>query len=196
MRKVFLLWHTLMIMAIAHGQVTIPVYPDSLFPAFYHQRESLFDILPTSHQDIIFLGNSITNGAEWTELFRNPLCKNRGISGDVTAGVLNRIDPIAAGHPAKVFLLIGINDLARNISTDSILNNIYLIADILRSRSRRQNCMFKVYCRSTIISICLITMSIRRIVLKQSMINWHKMLGSIFIVTYLYMMLFVMGMEG
>lgn len=32
---------------------------------FYEQRASLFEVLPTDPQDIIFLGNSITNGCEW-----------------------------------------------------------------------------------------------------------------------------------
>lgn len=35
---------------------------------FYYQRATLFEVLPTSKSDIIFLGNSITNGGEWAEL--------------------------------------------------------------------------------------------------------------------------------
>ena len=35
---------------------------------FYDQRATLFEVLPTSKKDIIFLGNSITNGGEWAEL--------------------------------------------------------------------------------------------------------------------------------
>ena len=56
------------------------------FGTYYDQRELLFESLPTSQSDIIFLGNSITDGGEWAELFQNPDCKNRGISADITAG--------------------------------------------------------------------------------------------------------------
>ncbi|HVZ25875.1 MAG TPA: GDSL-type esterase/lipase family protein, partial [Sediminibacterium sp.] len=114
-----------------YGQEGIPSYPDSLFSTYYLQRVSHFKTLPQSRRDIVFLGNSITDGAEWAELFGNPAIKNRGISGDITAGVLHRLRDIIAGHPAKIFLLIGINDLARNIPPDTVVHNIRLIADIL-----------------------------------------------------------------
>ncbi len=35
------------------------------------QRVSLFDLLPISGEDIIFIGNSITNDCEWAEIFNN-----------------------------------------------------------------------------------------------------------------------------
>ena len=108
---------------------------NSKFGTFYDQRKSLFEILPESKNEIIFLGNSITNFAEWSELFSNPNIKNRGISGDVTAGVLNRLDQITRSKPAKVFLLIGINDLAHNVSKDSAYRNICQIANNIRTAS-------------------------------------------------------------
>ena len=49
---------------------------------YNYQRRTLFEILPTATSDIIFLGNSITDGCEWSELFGNPNMKNRGISAD------------------------------------------------------------------------------------------------------------------
>ena len=64
---------------------------------FYYQRATLFEVLPTSKSDIIFLGNSITNGGEWAELLGNPHAKNRGISGDTTQGVLDRLRELGAG---------------------------------------------------------------------------------------------------
>lgn len=109
---------------------------DSLFSTYYRQKVSLFRSLPTHNNSIIFLGNSITDGGEWAELFNNDArIINRGISGDITAGVLNRLDEVVQRRPAKVFLLIGTNDLARGISTDSILKNIYLIAGIIHQQS-------------------------------------------------------------
>ena len=91
---------------------------------FYYQRSTLFEKLPIDSDDIVFLGNSITNGCEWHELFNNPNIKNRGISSDVSMGVYDRLDPIIKGKPAKIFLMIGINDIAHHLSTDSIVKNI------------------------------------------------------------------------
>lgn len=107
----------------------------NIYSTFYYQRASLFEALPTSPEDIIFLGNSITNGCEWAELFENPHIKNRGISGDITRGVYDRLAPILNGRPAKIFLLIGINDLARGTAPDSILANIRQIVTKIRTES-------------------------------------------------------------
>jgi lysophospholipase L1-like esterase len=117
------------------AQVTLPVYPDSIFSTYYRQRVTHFKTLPHSKDDIIFLGNSITDGAEWSELFGDDKIKNRGISGDITAGVIHRLDDILKGKPSKIFLLIGVNDLAGNISPDSIVKNILTIAAYAQQQS-------------------------------------------------------------
>ena len=59
------------------AQANLPVYPDSLFSTYYQQRVTHFKTLPKTTGDIIFLGNSITNGAEWSELFEDDHIKNR-----------------------------------------------------------------------------------------------------------------------
>ncbi len=91
--------------------------------SYYQQKVSLFQLLPQSTEDIIFLGNSITDIGEWTELWQNLDIKNRGISSDITAGVLARLDHIIQGQPSKLFIMIGINDIARNIPAEIITYN-------------------------------------------------------------------------
>ncbi|MCU4174211.1 GDSL-type esterase/lipase family protein [Carboxylicivirga sp. N1Y90] len=98
------------------------------FSTYYHQRKSLFEELPNTKNEIIFLGNSITDGGEWIELLNNKKVRNRGISGDVTDGVLYRLDEVTESKPKKVFLLIGVNDLARGTSSDTIVSKIKQIA--------------------------------------------------------------------
>lgn len=102
---------------------------------YYEQRRTLFEHLPNTKKEIIFLGNSITDGCEWAELFQNKRIKNRGISGDVTEGVLFRLNEVSESKPEKVFLLIGINDLARGISKDTVFNNICRIAKRIKTNS-------------------------------------------------------------
>jgi lysophospholipase L1-like esterase len=77
----------------------------------YEQKSDFFRHHKIEPGDIVFLGDSITDGACWDELFPNLPVKNRGINADTTKGVLNRLDPIISGHPAAIFILIGTNDL-------------------------------------------------------------------------------------
>lgn len=118
--KLFLVSFFLMIALLSSAQT-------NTYSAYYYQRVSLFEELPITSDDIVFLGNSITDGGEWHELLADPLVKNRGISGDITSGLLDRLDPILEGAPAKLFLLIGINDLSRGVPVDSIILRIGLI---------------------------------------------------------------------
>lgn len=117
------------------AQVKLPVFADSTFPTYYQQRLSFFNAMPQTKKEIIFLGNSITDGAEWTELFNDLTIKNRGISGDVVAGVLHRLPQVVNQKPQKIFLLIGTNDLARGISKDSLLKSLLLLADYLKQET-------------------------------------------------------------
>lgn len=116
------------------------------YSTFYYQRATLFEELPVSSKDIIFLGNSITNGGEWCELFDNKHVKNRGISGDICMGVYNRLDAILKGKPAKIFLLIGINDVSRGTSADTIVSGIGRIAQKIRKDSPKT----KLYLQSVL----------------------------------------------
>ena len=76
-------------------------------------RISFFDSFPGAQGDVVMLGDSITHGGEWSEMFPGLPIKNRGISGDTTTDVLLRLDPIIAAKPAAVFVKIGTNDLQR-----------------------------------------------------------------------------------
>lgn len=87
---------------------------------YWEQRASLFRMLPIRSTDIVFLGNSITDGGEFVELLGNPNVRNRGISGDVIPGVMERLAPVVEGRPTKIFLLIGINDISQNFSADTL----------------------------------------------------------------------------
>lgn len=129
MKKIFLI--------IIITQFTFCLTAQSKYSTFYYQRASLFEKLPVSSKDIIFLGNSITNGSEWAELFHNSKIKNRGISGDICQGVYDRLEPIIAGKPSKIFLMIGINDMARGTSIDSIAAATLKIIDKIQTESPR-----------------------------------------------------------
>ena len=75
----------------------------------YERWTSQFEHLEIQAGDVVFLGDSITEGGAWDELFPGVPVRNRGIGGDTTSGVLDRLDQITRGRPAKVFLKIGTN---------------------------------------------------------------------------------------
>ena len=75
------------------------------------QKVSFFNRYPVQPGDIVFLGDSITDGARWDELFPGLPVKNRGINADDTLGVIKRLDDILRAKPLAIFLLIGTNDL-------------------------------------------------------------------------------------
>jgi lysophospholipase L1-like esterase len=104
-------------------------------PAAYLSRTEHFRTYSKSREDIIFLGNSITAGTDWHELLNNPHAKNRGISGDITFGILERLEDIISGQPAKIFILIGINDLQWNTPEVIILHNYSRIIKRIKSGS-------------------------------------------------------------
>ncbi len=101
-------------------------------------------MLPIRSSDIVFLGNSITDGCEWSELFNNPKIKNRGISADRTKWLLKRLDPIVKGKPKKLFLMIGINDLAADVAPETIVANIKKLLNRFATESPRT----KIYVQS------------------------------------------------
>ncbi len=111
---------------------------DSTFRnTYYEQKVTLHRLLPDTKDEIIFLGNSITDIGEWTEIWQNKNVKNRGISGDITFGVLARMDEVLSSRPAKVFIMIGVNDIARNIPNEVILSNYRRMIDRVQQESPR-----------------------------------------------------------
>jgi lysophospholipase L1-like esterase len=90
---------------IAHHEV------DTLTRHHYQQRVSFFNLHPIKHGDIVFLGDSLTAGANWDEVFPEYPIKNRGINADTTSGLLARLDCVTVGKPLAIFILIGTNDL-------------------------------------------------------------------------------------
>lgn len=111
---------TLLALSCAFPAVAQNAVVDYKYNEFYYQRSSLFEQLPVGEEDIVFFGNSLTNGCEWHELLNNPHAKNRGVNSDVIQGLIDRCPAVMTGHPRKVFVLTGVNDISHNLTPDSI----------------------------------------------------------------------------
>lgn len=107
-----------------------PVNPD----VYYARRATLFDLLPVYSSDIIMLGNSLTDGAEWNELLDNCHVKNRGIVGDIIPGFFERLEPILKGQPRKIFIMGGVNDISHGVSADSIVSAMTQVVTTIQAR--------------------------------------------------------------
>ncbi|NDW09784.1 hypothetical protein D0T56_08985 [Dysgonomonas sp. 520] len=82
---------------------------------------------PLKTGQIVFMGNSLTQGGKWSEYFPKQKPANRGISGDNTEGMLARLDEIVKAQPEKLFFLGGVNDISQNVPNDTIIKNIRTI---------------------------------------------------------------------
>jgi lysophospholipase L1-like esterase len=104
----------------------------SINPGYYKTRVSIFESLPHHNKEIIFIGDSHIQYGEWNDLFENKIIHNRGIAGDDIQGVLLRINEELISKPSKIFIMIGINNLLNNNSTDQKIIRDYelLIAKI------------------------------------------------------------------
>lgn len=111
---------------------------------YYARRATLFDVLPIGRHDIVMLGNSLTDGAEWNELLNNPHVKNRGIVGDIVQGFYERLEPILKGQPKKLFIMGGINDVSHGVSGDSIARAMEKLIVLVKQRCPKT----KIYLQS------------------------------------------------
>lgn len=134
---------TLLMFLLSIG-ITVYGQSEKKFSEYYYHKKTHFESLPNTEDEIIFLGNSITDGGEWAEMFNDLRIKNRGISGDITEGVLLRLKEVTDSKPLKVFIMIGVNDLSKNISITQILYNYEDIIKSIKSTSSQT----KIYVQS------------------------------------------------
>lgn len=101
----------------------------------YKQRMDFFNEISTRKKAVVFIGNSITEAGDWADIVPGKYILNRGISGDISFGVIARLDDLLAKKPSKIFLLIGVNDLKRGIPKDVIVQNYRKIVNHIKQHS-------------------------------------------------------------
>ncbi len=123
------------------------------------RRLARFRSVPVTPGRVVFLGDSITEGGTWEELFPELPTLNRGIGGDSTEDVLARLDE-AINAPAAVNLLIGTNDLhlgPRLSDLDGIATRVGQIV----SRIQQKAPAASIYLNSVMPRTTLLTSRIR-----------------------------------
>lgn len=139
--RIILLLATLIIIS-SNGTSQTVKWDSTYRPGSYALKVAQFRSYPNSKKDIVFFGNSITDYVDWNELMQCKNARNRGISGDITFGLLERLEEVTEGKPAKIFILIGINDIARNIPDSIILDNYKKMIHRIKAESPKTKIYF------------------------------------------------------
>ncbi len=95
---------------------------------YYLNKRSFFDS-HSAQADIVMVGDSLVDGAEWHEILPNASIVNRGIRGDSIEGVLNRMDSVYSVGATKAFLMVGYNDLRQSRPATEVFEHYKLIVE-------------------------------------------------------------------
>ncbi len=93
-------------------------------PGYRARREGMFALTKIDFTTVVMLGDSLTERAQWSEITGCHFVANRGIGADDSAGVLRRLDDVTKLKPSAVFLMIGVNDVASSVPTETIVENV------------------------------------------------------------------------
>lgn len=113
---------------------------------YARERRSVLAALPRREGGTVLLGDSLTERGEWTELLGDASVQNRGVAGDTTAGVLARAREAVAQKPARVLLLVGVNDLLAGEPASAVAERYARIVEALRAAAPQA----KLYCQSVL----------------------------------------------
>lgn len=100
-------------------------YSDNSFYEYYTITYPLFK----GQKNIVLFGNSLTACVDWKDLLNRNDVATRGISGDISSGLLARMNYIIDLKPKICFIEGGINDIKENIPNDTIIKNLTSIID-------------------------------------------------------------------
>lgn len=105
---------------------------------YYHHKVASFGIQNSnlSKGQIIFIGDSITDLYPLDSYYADLdlACYNRGIGGDTTQGVINRLTvSLFDLQPSKIVLMIGTNDIDGGIPNEKIIANYRTILDEIKN---------------------------------------------------------------
>lgn len=132
---------------VASAQNVVKI--DSNFANYYYQqRVEYFNKMPHKKNEVVFLGNSITERGEWQEILSDypyPIV-NRGVGGDNSFGILARMEEVLSAKPRVIFLMDGINDLFRKLPYEVSINNYRRIIRMIKARSPKT----KIYIESAL----------------------------------------------
>jgi lysophospholipase L1-like esterase len=123
-----------------NGDVPATAIPTPRDASWMQQHSNLVQKAQQSDADVVFFGDSITDGMSLNSEFRNGFgerAQNFGITSDQTQNLLWRLEngeaDFRAKSPQKAVLMIGTNDIGK-ASTDDIVKGILANARLLQQK--------------------------------------------------------------
>lgn len=107
--------------------------PAVSYVAKQQEAIALHNSVPDTENEIVFFGDSITASMAWHEFYSD--IRNRGLSGDSTAGALTRLPDVLKCHPQQLFINIGTNDLASGASPQQVVANVAAMVGLSKRES-------------------------------------------------------------
>jgi len=129
-----LLLNVVLAVTIVVGAWIIGAFAESFTRIPAERWRTQFDLLTDTRGGVVFVGDSITEGGHWFELFGSASVRNRGSGGDTTQELLARIEQFCTLRPAKIFLMIGVNDLNSGVARETTLANCRALFDGFAAR--------------------------------------------------------------
>lgn len=114
--------------------------------SYYSRHKSMLFAASSYQADIVMLGDSLTDHAEWHELLSGVSVANRGVAGETTSDVLQRINSVTQVKPKKIFIMLGNNDFNRGLSAGQVFKNYQLIVQQLQLSAE------DIYIQSTLLT--------------------------------------------
>jgi lysophospholipase L1-like esterase len=92
--------------------------------SYYEVRRGLFAMSKIQAAPIVMAGDSLIEAGPWNDLTGCLAIANRGIGGDTTRRLLDRLDDVLSLRPRAVFLMVGVNDLALDVPREATVGNL------------------------------------------------------------------------
>jgi len=102
----------------------------------YQQQVELYNVYKTTQADVVMLGDSRTQGADWRELLNRTNIVGRGIESDILEGYARRMNYVYKLNPKVCFVSGGVNDLYSGAYTvDQVYQAFINIVAEIKSRN-------------------------------------------------------------
>ena len=107
-------------------------------------NKNKLDNIKEQDENIVFYGDSITEGYNVKEFYDEFRVVNSGISGNKTEDLINRIDnDLYNYNPSTVIIEIGTNDLRAGIKDEDIIKNLKTIINGIRKNRKNANILIE-----------------------------------------------------
>lgn len=118
------------------SSVISTIFFDSSKEGSLGQRlDSQHSVIGVQTNDVLFVGDDLIAEGLWTELIPAYSARNRGLNGETSSQLIQRVVPLAAAKPRQIYLNVGANDVLNQVPQDRILSNYRELLNLINAFS-------------------------------------------------------------